>query len=110
MELYVNAWEYDTGGGFDCYYTVEPASEAFDKDASGPVVDLADEGWTNILLAVDISAMPEPERQDPNKVTEWIDEEIMQYLPDTRTEEGRAHFTNIGQKFGALTLLDIARD
>lgn len=46
-KVYVVAWEYNTGGGFDWYHTPEDADKAFQAEKVNCLDDnLADENWT----------------------------------------------------------------
>lgn len=70
--VYVVAWSFDTGGGFDWYYTAASADRAFEEEkqnADSP--ELAREGWTAYRFTVEVTG------NSPEEITDEIDAELL---------------------------------
>lgn len=69
--VHVLAWEYDTGGGFDWFFTAEAADKAFSEEKSNcDDPTLKRENWTAARYAVEVTADPTTNAQG---VTDEID-------------------------------------
>ena len=69
--VYVVAWEYSSGGGFDWFFDAPAADRAFveeKKNVEDPA--LARDNWTAARYDVEVAADP---RAEPDKVTREID-------------------------------------
>ena len=51
--VYVNAWQYNTGAGFDWYKEPKDAEHAFELEKIN-ADDLADENWTAYMFCKDV--------------------------------------------------------
>lgn len=76
-EVYVVAWEYWGGGGFDWYYDRAAAEEAYEAEKANCEAADAD-GWTRYFTTV-----PVDPAMTPDEVTELVDEAVEE-LPDER--------------------------
>ena len=69
--VYVVAWEYDTGGGFDWYFTSEAADKEFEAEKINCLdANLALENWTAARYNFDTELDPETQGDE---ITERID-------------------------------------
>lgn len=70
ITVYVNAWQYNTGAGFDWYRRPGDADKAFEEE-KGNCEELAEEGWSAYRFDVAVPSVLSDE-----EITALIDEDL----------------------------------
>ncbi len=100
--VWVNAWEYGEpgcvgGGGHDWFYERKHAEDAFRAE-----VDNCNDSWTAYL--VEVSA---PAELDGDALTDYIDDGLVEYVPDGRVVD---LLKIVGRIFFGFEVLNAAQD
>jgi len=80
-KVYVVAWAYDTGGGFDWYHNTIDADSAYEKEKNN-VSDskLAKENWSAFRFDIDVTSA--------ETATDEIDSDLITYCKHANIKHG----------------------
>lgn len=81
--VYVVAWDFEGGGGFDWYFNAADQAEAYTTEKYN-CAQFADSGWTAYQFNVEV-----PAELSNDEITNFIDDDLL-YLCDTATIKYRA--------------------